>query len=157
MVGAPAASLFDHLSDLRTHWELAGGRVRLLDPDAGAERGGRVRMRGPLGLGREATTEVLRAERPTLLEGRARVGRATEALISWRLDPIAAARTRVELSARVVAADRWDRALLAAGGRFWLERLFRCVIGRLQTLGPSLGESAVDVRAGAAVALEGAG
>src|SRR5690349_12250836 len=88
VVEAPPAAVFDHLADLRTHWALAQGRVRLLDTsDAEAAEGGRVRMRGPFGLRRDATTQVLRAERPRLLEGRARIGDRTEAEISWELEP----------------------------------------------------------------------
>jgi uncharacterized protein YndB with AHSA1/START domain len=154
VIGAPAAPIFDHLADLRTHWELAGGRVTLLEPDADAARGGRVRMRGPLGVGREATTEVLRAERPTLLEGRARVGRATEASIRWRLEAISAAETRVELTARVVATSAWDRMLLAAGGRLWLRHMFHSVMDRLATVAPSLRVSGPQAPA-PAMALEG--
>jgi uncharacterized protein YndB with AHSA1/START domain len=132
VVDAPAPAVFDHLADLRTHWALAGGRVLLLDSTAaGAATGGRVRMHGPFGIGRDATTEVLRAERPTLLEGRARIGSATEAEIRWRLEPVSPERTRVALSARVTAAAPLDRLLLAIGGRRWLEALFHRVLARL--------------------------
>lgn len=139
VVEAPAPAVFDHLADLQTHWELAGGRVRLLDSGgAGAARGGRVRIRGPLGLGRDATTQVLLAERPSVLEGRARIGSATEAEIRWRLESVSPATTRVELTARVASAAPLDRALLVLGGRWWLEGLFKRVIARLAGLAPEI-------------------
>ena len=142
VVEAPAAAVFEHLADLRTHWALAGGRVRLVDERAGgASCGGRVRMRGPLGLGRDATTEVLRAERPRLLEGRACIGDRTEAEIRWELEPSGEEATLVTLRARVVAAAAWDRALLAVGGRRWLEALFGRVLERLAALAPELAEA----------------
>ncbi len=147
VVEAPVARVFDHLADLRTHWELAGGRVRLLDAsEADAIRGGRVRMRGPFGLGRDATTKVLRAERPSLLEGRAQIGSATEAEIHWRLERAGQSSTRVELSARVTAAAPLDRVLLAVGGRRWLEALFRRVIARLAGLAPEMAGSPRSLR-----------
>ncbi len=139
VVEAPVAKVFDHLADLRTHWELAAGRVQLLDAsDGGVTRGGRVRMRGPLGLGRDARTEVLRAERPSLLEGRARLGSATEAEIRWRLEPESPERTRVELGARVTSAAPFDRVLLVIGGRRWLEALFHRVLARLAAGAPEI-------------------
>jgi uncharacterized protein YndB with AHSA1/START domain len=139
VVEAPAGAVFEHLADLRTHWALARGRVTLLDSTAaGAARGGRVRMRGPLGLGRDAVTEVLRAEPPRLLEGTARIGERTEAEIRWELEPRGPAATMVTLSARVVTASGWDRAVLAIGGRRWLTALFHRVLGRLAALGPEL-------------------
>jgi hypothetical protein len=145
VVEAPAAAVFDHLADLRTHWALAGGRVRLIDDGAGgASRGGRVRMRGPLGLGRDATTEVLRAQRPRLLEGRACIGDRTEAEIRWKLEPRGEEATLVTLRAHVLAAAAWDRALLAVGGRRWLEALFERVLERLAALAPELAEAQAE-------------
>jgi uncharacterized protein YndB with AHSA1/START domain len=145
VVEAPEAAVFDHLADLRTHWALAGGRVRLVDESAGGvSHGGRVRMRGPLGLGRDATTEVLRAERPRLLEGRACIGDRTEAEITWKLEPRGDEATLVTLRARVVAAAAWDRALLAVGGRRWLEALFERVLDRLAALAPELAEAQAE-------------
>ena len=139
VVEAPVDAVFDHLADLRTHWELAQGRVRLLEATAcGAAQGGCVRMRGPLGLSRDATTRVVRAERPLLLEGRARIGSGTVAEIRWQLEPLDQERTRVELTARVVAARAWDRALLAVGGKRWLAALFERVLSRLAAIGPDL-------------------
>jgi Polyketide cyclase / dehydrase and lipid transport len=142
IVAAPADAVLDHLADLRTHWELTGGRVRLTErgPED-ASHGGEVRMRGPLGIRRRAVTEVSSADPPRLLVGRARIGRRTEARIRWELEPAGERMTLVELSAEIVAAGALDRLLLALGARRWLERLFRRVVGRLEALGPSLADA----------------
>jgi uncharacterized protein YndB with AHSA1/START domain len=145
VVEAPPPAVFDHLADLRTHWALAGGRVMLLDATgADGARGGRVRMRGPFGLGRDAVTEVLRADPPRVLEGRASIGEHTAAEIRWTLEPRGEGATLVELSARVVEASGWDRAILAAGGHRWLTMLFDRVIDRLAALGPELSGEALE-------------
>lgn len=145
VVEAPPAAVFDHLADLRTHWALAGGRVTLLGAtSAGGARGGRVRMRGPFGLGRDAVTNVLREEPPRLLEGRARIGEQTAAEIRWTLEPRGDGATLVGLSARVVEASGWDRVILAAGGHRWLTVLFDRVIDRLAALGPELSGAALE-------------
>jgi hypothetical protein len=131
-VEAPAEIVFDFLADLRTHWELTGRRVRLLDPASDSARtGGRVRMRGPLWIGRSATTEVVRAKRPELLEGRAAIGRRTEATVRWRIRSTGPASATVELRARVLRCGPLDRIVLGLGGRLWLERLFGSALQRL--------------------------
>lgn len=139
IVAAPPEAVFEHLADLRTHWELTGGRVRLTErgPEDAA-RGGEVRMRGPLGIRRRAVTEVSSADPPRLLVGRAGIGRRTEARIRWELGPTGERMTLVELSAEIVTAGVLDRLLLSLGARLWLERLFRRVLGRLEELGPTL-------------------
>jgi hypothetical protein len=64
------------------------------------------------------------------LSGTAEVGSGTIARVSWTLQP-AGEHTRVRLAATVERASVLDRALLALGGRRWLERRFA---GTLQTL-----------------------
>jgi hypothetical protein len=66
VVEAPAAAVFDHLADLRNHWALAPGRIEAqniasVDPS----RGGAVRMHGPFGISRMASTDVVDASPPT--------------------------------------------------------------------------------------------
>lgn len=61
-VPAPRAPIFEFLADLENHWQLAGPFIEVVglerpsgQSDAPAV-GGRVRMRGPLGLWRTAHT-----------------------------------------------------------------------------------------------------
>jgi hypothetical protein len=55
--------VFAFVADVHNHWRLSRRFAELdsLDSDA---RGGRVRIRGPLGLSRVARTRVLAAEEP---------------------------------------------------------------------------------------------
>jgi hypothetical protein len=87
-------------------------------------------MCGPLGIRRAARTRVVESHAPTRLSGTAEVGSGTIARVSWTLQP-AGEHTRVRLAATVERASVLDRALLALGGRRWLERRFA---GTLQTL-----------------------
>ena len=134
-VAAPRSAVFEFLSDLENHWALADRFIEVLSLERGAEpgspaHGGRVRIHGPLGLGRTAVTRVIAADPQHQLRGTARLGRRTRARVRWRLSP-AGDGTRVELSAVVETAGPLDRLLLRAGGRAWLERRFALVIERL--------------------------
>jgi uncharacterized protein YndB with AHSA1/START domain len=135
VVPAPPADVFDFLADLSNHWVVADGMVEVLaidHPHASAPAaGGRVRLRGPLGLRRTAVTTVERVEAPRLLVGSASVGRGTSAHVSWTLEPHPGGGTNVRLAARVERAAPLDRAALALGGRAWLERRFRGTLERL--------------------------
>lgn len=135
LVPAPPAALFEFLADLENHWWLAGRFIEIVslerDPD-GAATGGRVRMRGPLGLHRTAATRVLVVESTRRMVGLAEVGGRTRADVEWTLDPAADGRTRVRLEAAVDRAGPVDRALLALGGRAWLKRRFAAVLERLE-------------------------
>ena len=127
--------MFAFLADLHNHWRLDDRFVELAGVDADAH-GGRVRVRGPFGLWREARTEVVAAEPPGndrdgVMRGRALVGRATVGLVRWDLSP-SGDRTTVRLSAVVERASALDRILLAAGGRWWLRRIFRDALRRLE-------------------------
>jgi polyketide cyclase/dehydrase/lipid transport protein len=136
-VPAPADRVFAYLSDLGNHWQLADRWIEVLElgRPPGAPQGappdrGRVRMRGPLGVGRTATTAVEAAHPNSSMEGTARMGRGTAARVRWEL----AARggvTEVRLSAGIEDAGALDRALLALGGRAWLARRFESVLERL--------------------------
>jgi hypothetical protein len=131
------AAVFAFLSDLHNHWRLDDRFVELagVDPDG---RGGRVLLRGPLGVSREAATEVVGADppasgRPGRMYGRAQVGRQTVGLVQWELAPDGTG-TAVRLSALVERASLLDRLLLAAGGRWWLRRIFAGALRRLEVV-----------------------
>ena len=133
VVPAPQGAVFALLADLENHWRIAGRFIEVLtlDRDAGGRaHGGRVRMHGPLGTGRTAATRVLAVDAPRLMTGSADVGRGTSAIVRWKLRSHEAG-TTVRLEATVERAGLLDRALLAIGGRRWLERRFADVLDRL--------------------------
>src|SRR5205823_4346029 len=72
---------FAFLAELDNHWLVADRWIEVVCLD-GEREGGRVRIRGPLGLRRTARTQVLTAQPPARLEGRATLGR-TEARVRW--------------------------------------------------------------------------
>ena len=133
LVPAPPEDVFAFLSDLRNHWRLADRFVEVLTLDAsdgGPADGGRVRVRGPLGFRRTATTRVVAVREPRLLIGTAELASGTRARVSW----VIAARlgsSRVRLAADLERARPLDRLLLAAGGRWWLRRRFASTLERL--------------------------
>lgn len=124
----PPERVFAFLADLRNHWQLEDAFIALngLDPQGG----GRILIRGPLGLSREARTRVVAAEAPARLRGRAEVGHRTAGLVAWEIEA-AGDGSRVMLSATVERASPLDRALLALGGRYWLRRRFERVLATL--------------------------
>ena len=93
--------------------------------------GGRVRVRGPLGLSRVAQTAVVQTERPRLLTGTAQVGRGTRGAVRWEIEPLVPGTSLVRLSAQVERASAFDRAMLACGGRWLLARIVTHAVGRL--------------------------
>ncbi len=142
LLSVPAARVFDFLSDLRNHWLLEDRLVELggLDGDEGhGPTGGRVRIRGPLGVSREARTRVLAAEAPEggnagRLAGRADIGRATIGRVSWEIVPRGEASSLVTLAAVVERASVADRVLLALGGGWWLNRIFERTLATLAAI-----------------------
>ena len=128
---APPEAAFAFLADLANHWRLIDRWTEIVAVEPGG-RAAVVRLRGPFGVRRLARTAVLEADAPRLLVGEARVGRATVGRVSWALVPDEGA-TRIELRAEVLAAGPFDRALLAAGGRWWLRRRFADALRRLST------------------------
>ena len=139
VVPAGAEDVFDYLARLDHHWQLMDHSVDVVELAGEAESGpdsAVVRMHGPLGIGRTAHTQVLAAERPTMLRGRAGIGRrrdggrVTEGEVSWTLEPQGSG-TRVRLEARVKRAGLGDRLILALGGRAWLRTRLRDALGRL--------------------------
>ena|SRR5215207_329879 len=88
LVAAPQDELFDFLANLENHWRLADRFIDVIALERGADRrvnGARVRMRGPLGVRREAATQVLAADPPQQMLGVADVGRRTRAFVRWKL------------------------------------------------------------------------
>ena len=147
LVPAPPEAVFSFLSDLENHWELGGPFIEVLRldrPGRGVPAdGGRVRMRGPLGVGRTAETRVTGAVAPHEMRGEARIGGTTRGHVLWTLHPDHRG-TRVTLEATPVAAAPLDRALLALGGRPWLRRRFEEVLRRLAARLSTLNASSSD-------------
>ena len=82
IVHASPAELFDVLADLDQHWQLTDGAVeRVGRSDGGAV----VRISGPFGLRRTATTRIDTAT-PRELTGTARVGADTVARVDAGAD-----------------------------------------------------------------------
>jgi hypothetical protein len=138
-VPASQEEVFAFLSDLENHWLLADRFVEVLTLDRGTDgavHGGSVRMRGPLGLGRTATTRVVSTESPVAMTGTADLSGGTRAVIHWRLGRDGGTTrdggpTRVELAAHLERIGPLDRLLLALGGGKWIRRRFASI---LQTL-----------------------
>src|SRR4051794_36189725 len=128
LVPAGREVVFAFLADLANHWDLADRWVEVvsLTPD---HDGGRVRIRGPLGISRTVDTLVDQVQAPARLAGTASLGR-TRAQVRWELRPDPAG-TRVRLSASVLEAGPLDRLVLAAGGRTWLRHRFTVTLARL--------------------------
>jgi uncharacterized protein YndB with AHSA1/START domain len=127
-VSASPERVFAFLSDLHNHWRLEDhfAELQVLGSD-----GGRVRMRGPLGLARTVSTVVEEAVPNTRLRGRADVGRKTVGRVAWDIEP-AGGGSRITLSADVERASVLDRLLLAAGGRAYLRRIFARTLANLE-------------------------
>jgi uncharacterized protein YndB with AHSA1/START domain len=134
VVDASPEAVFAFLADLENHWLLTDRFVEVLTlerpQEGGPARGGTVRMRGPLGLGRTVRTRVVEAMPASVIAGTASVDERTEAAVRWTLTPSPEG-TRVRLEATVARVGRADLVLLAMGGRRWLEHRFNSI---LQTL-----------------------
>jgi Polyketide cyclase / dehydrase and lipid transport len=133
LVHAPPEVVFAFLSDLRNHWRLADRYVEVLtleSSDGGPADGGQVRLRGPLGIRRTATTRVVASRESRLIIGTAELRGGSRARVSWILAGRLGS-TRVRLAAEVETASAIDRTLLALGGRWWLRRRFASTLERL--------------------------
>ena len=129
----PPARIFEFLSDLRNHWRLEERFVELDDVTAD---GGRVRLRGPLGLRRVARTKVLEAEPPGpvgRLHGHAEIGRSTRGDVFWEIAP-ADGGSNVTLAAVPQRLGLVDKLLLVMGGRRWMCALLRNALARLDAV-----------------------
>lgn len=132
-VPAPPDEVFAFLSDLGNHWIVADRFVEVIElhrPGGTLADGGQVRVRAPLGLRRTVTTRVVASKSPRLLIGTAELGTGTRARVSWSLAGHLDT-TRVRLAAAVERATGVDRALLALGGRWWLQRRFAATLDGL--------------------------
>ena len=133
VIPAAPEEVFAFLSDLRNHWRLADRFVEVVtleSSEVGHADGGTVRVRGPLGLRRTATTRVVAAREPRLMIGTAELAGGTRARVSWFLGKRLNS-TRVRLAAEIERASLLDRVLLALGGRWWLRRRFASTLERL--------------------------
>jgi uncharacterized protein YndB with AHSA1/START domain len=127
VVTAAPEAVFRFLSELHNHWKLTGRWVEAVMLD---DSNGRVRIHGPLGLRRTATTVVVDAQPDHLIEGTAELSGGTRARIAWELSEDAGG-TAVRLSADVDHASLPDRTLLALGGERWMTRRFDAILARL--------------------------
>ncbi len=150
LVPAPAAAVYEFLADLRNHWLLEDRFVELRGLDGEDTRcptGGRVRLKGPLGISREAQTRVVAAVPPAHctsggLAGTAEIGHRTGGRVSWRITPHDTSSSIVTLAAVVDHASALDHVLLIAG-RWWLRRTFQRALANLDAL---LAPSATSAR-----------
>jgi uncharacterized protein YndB with AHSA1/START domain len=133
-VDAPADEVFSFLASLENHWLLAGRFVEVLELERPAPgrpaHGGRVRMHGPFGLRRDATTRVVDVEPPIRIAGTAEVDGGTRARVSWTVTPAAQA-TRVRLEAKIENSTPLDRIVLSLGGAAWMRRRFAEILAVL--------------------------
>jgi hypothetical protein len=136
VVPASPEEVFAFLSDLENHWQLADRFVEVVGLDRpspnGRANGGQVRIRGPAGITRTASTRVVAAERPSSMRGTAQLGDGTRANIEWRFAPEGNG-TRIRLGAEVERASRLDSVLLMAGGSIWVRRRFEKILQALGT------------------------
>jgi hypothetical protein len=134
LVRAPRMDVFEFLRHLENHWLLADRFIEVLELERsldGSAHGGRVRMRGPLGLRRTATTRVTATDSDCEISGTAELAGGTRARVSWSLADEGATITRVSLGAEVERAVRIDRLLLQLGGRRWVAGRFAAILDRL--------------------------
>jgi hypothetical protein len=120
------------LSDLSNHTRLAPDSVEVLSLErrrSGAEHA-IVRLRGPLGIRRTASTELAPPVEANTLSGWARIGRRTLASVRWTIRGDAEG-ARVALHATVESAARLDALALRLGGRRWLAGHFAAALDRL--------------------------
>jgi Polyketide cyclase / dehydrase and lipid transport len=135
-LSAPPEIVLNFLADLDNHVLLAPTSVRVLSYDRqdGVNTRALVRMRGPLGIHRTASTELLRVTESSII-GRAKIGDDTVATVVWRIHMLREG-SYVTLCATVDAASLLDALLLRFGVRRWLARRFAAALEQLsQELG----------------------
>jgi hypothetical protein len=124
-----AEMAYDFLSHLPNHARIAGSRLRV-ESLATDRLGGRIVIRGPLGLRRTAVTTITYLTPSLGVGGTAEVGRRTAGLVDWEIQRLSDG-CRVTLTATIVRAGALDRVLFALGGRWWLTRGFARAIALL--------------------------
>lgn len=148
-LSAAPSEVFHFLADLHNHWLLHDRFAELSELDADERDravGGRVRLKGPLGIAREARTWVLSAQPPAdgapgRLAGRADIGTATTGRVSWDIAAGQDGGSLVSLAAVAERVSLLDRALLLCG-RWWLQRTFeRALVNLDRILAPSGADS----------------
>jgi hypothetical protein len=126
----PRELVFEFLADLNNHWLLADRFIRMVRLDASGT-GGRVRLRGPLGLRRTATTRVDELEEPDFVRGSAGIGGTTRGTVCWALEDTGSG-TLVTLDVQPERLGATDALLLRLGGRRWLRGVFARILVRLE-------------------------
>jgi carbon monoxide dehydrogenase subunit G len=134
-ISAPAESVIRFLADLEHHARLAPGSVQVLRVSRPAGRRARtlVRLTGPLGMKRTASTELLQTRPANSIAGQARIGKRTVASVAWCVEQNDGG-SFVTLRATVDAAGPIDRVVLLLGGHRWLARRFDAALERLSDL-----------------------
>jgi carbon monoxide dehydrogenase subunit G len=132
LVVAPPDAVFRYLEDLANHARLAPRTADLMKlcRRRGHLDRATVRLRGPLGLRRTASTELVRTEPPRSIVGRAALGSRTTVSVSWTI-ATAPAGSVVSLSATIDAAGPLDSLVLHLGGRRWIARRFSLALDSL--------------------------
>ena len=147
LVRQPPPEVYAFLAELRNHWRLDDRLLRLahLDPDGD---GGRIVIRGPLGVRRTARIRLTDLAPPGSVTGEAAVGRRTRARVRWTIAPHARG-SRVGVEAMVLNAAPLDRLLLAGGGAAWMRRRLRAALTRAANAldAPAASASAASERA----------
>src|SRR5438045_6846183 len=82
VVAASPEAVFRFLSKLENHWKLTGRWVEAVSIDDGS---GRVRIHGPVGLRRTASTSVVDTHPSHVIHGTAELSGGTRARIAWEL------------------------------------------------------------------------
>ena len=132
-VGAARSEIFEFLERLENHCALAEAKAEIVgfEGPAEARSAGRVVLRGPAGVHREARIRLTDRAKPAWIAGTAVTGPKTIARIRWDLSG-KDGRTQVTLRVRVVETSVADRVLLAIGGRRWLRGLFEQALQSLK-------------------------
>ena len=129
-IAVPRERVFEFLADLNNHWLLADRFIEMVRLHESGT-GGRVRLRGPLGLRRTATTRVDELGEPDFVRGSASIGEVTHGTVCWTLEETDTG-TLVTLDVEAERLSRMDALLLRLGGRRWLRGIFARILVRLE-------------------------
>lgn len=127
-VTASPECIFEYLEELERHLELISDRAL---PESVTPTGSRLRLRGPLGIGRTVSTTLTHSQAPHSIVGRARVGGRTHGTVRWSIEPSGQG-SWVQVVAGAETIGLVDRVLLTIGGRRWLERSLELALERLE-------------------------